>query len=213
MKKLIVKKQSGSALLAVMALIVMSMLLLPQIMNVASLAQRQGVDQAVQLKNAAKAAEVNQLMHVALTAPPSVTSTSPESLPLNHLPNFAKLFPNSTFTQTACSDNDPCLRRLKASDVNLCPQNRFMKTAWSTGNKTIVTLSCRNGNRPNASSPPVDADAISCDPAGSNLSNTADVRVLTCVYDKDSGGVNMAVSVWSYINLSDKFLKVQEDSF
>jgi hypothetical protein len=212
MKLMNSKKQTGSALIAAMVLIVLSMLILPQVMNVASMAQRQGVDQAVQLKNAAKASEVNHLMHVALTVPASATAA--ESLPLtDYLQNYAKIFPSSTFTQTACSDTDPCLRRLKASDVNLCPQNRFVKSAWNSNNKTIVTLSCRNGNRPNSSSPPVDADAISCDPGGSNLSNTTDMRLFTCVYDQGTGGANMAISVWSYINLSDKFLKVQEDSF
>lgn len=212
MKKLKSQKQSGSALIAAMVLIVLSMLILPQIMKVSSLAQRQGVDQAVQLKNSAKAAEVNHLMHVALTTPPSATTS--ETLPLTDpIQNYAKLFPSSTFTQSACSDTDPCLKRLKASDVNLCPQNRFVKSAWNSNNKTIVTLSCRNGNRPNSSTPPVDADAISCDPGGNNLSNTTDIRLFTCVYDQGTGGANMAISVWSYINLSDKFLKVQEDSF
>jgi hypothetical protein len=212
MMRLKSKKQSGSALIAAMVLMVLSMLILPQIMKVSSLALRQGVDQAAQLKNAAKAAEVNHLMHVALTVPASAASS--ETLPLTDpLQNYAKLFPSSTFTQSACSDTDPCMKRLKASDVNLCPQNRFVKSAWNANNKTIVTLSCRSGNRPNASSPPVDADAISCDPNSSNLSNTTDMRLLTCVYDQGTGGANMAVSVWSYISLSDKFLKVQEDSF
>lgn len=212
MKLMKSKKQTGSALIAAMVLIVLSMLIMPQVMNVAGMAQRHGVDQAVQLKNAAKASEVNQLMHVALTVPASATAA--ESLPLtDYLQNYAKIFPSSTFTQTACSDTDPCLRLLKASDVNLCPQNRFVKSAWNSNNKTIVTLSCRNGNRPNASTPPVDGDAISCDPGGNNLSNTTDMRLFTCVYDQGTGGANMAISVWSYINLSDKFLKVQEDSF
>lgn len=212
MTSFIKHKQAGSALIAAMVLIVLSMLLLPQVMNMSALSQKQGVDQAVQLKNAAKAEEMNHLMHVSLTVPPS--NTTPESLAVtDHLQNFAKIFPNSTFTQTACSDSDPCQRRLRASDVNICPQSRFAKAAWNSANKTIVTLSCRNGNRPNANSPPVASDAISCDPSSNNLSNTSDMRVFTCVYDQGTNGANMAVSVWSYINLSDKFLKVQEDSF
>lgn len=207
-------QQQGSALISAMVLIVLSVLLIPQMMDLASIVQKKSVDQAIQIKNAAKADEVNHLFHVSLTTPASAASA--ESFPptvSTHLQNYAKIFPDSTFIQSACSDTDPCLRRLKASGVNVCPQSRFVRSSWDVGNKTIQTFSCRNGNRPNASSPPVAADAIGCDINATNLSNTTDMRVFSCVYDQGTSGQNLAISVWSYLNLSDKFLKVQEDSF
>jgi hypothetical protein len=118
------------------------------------------------------------------------------------------VFPNATFTSSACADADPCLKRLKANDINACPQNRFMKTSWNNGGKTFVSMACRNGQSPLDSSV-----QINCDSSSSNLSNTADMRIYTCVYDQGTSGANMAISVWSYMNLTDKFLKVQEDSY
>jgi hypothetical protein len=185
-----------------LVLIVLTMLILPQMMNTASFAEKGSVAQAVQLKNATKAEEMNHLFHVALTNPP--TNVSP-------LDNFNRIFPNVNssndyFTQGACPTDNPCLKRLASSQVNICPADRFMKKQWDGDGKTYVSLACRNGQSPsNAQS------AISCGSA--NLSNTADIRVFTCVYDKDTRGANMAISVWSYMNLTNKFIKVQEDSF
>lgn len=192
-------KQSGSALIGVMVLIVLSMLILPHIMSTTSFAQKRSVDQAVQLKNAAKAEEINHLLHASVATPASNITL---------LDNYAKHFTNASFTQAACSDVDPCLRRLSTTDVNACPQNRFVKASWNVAGKTISSFSCRNGISP------TDANAtINCESDTANLSNTADMRIYTCVYDQGTTGTNLAISVWSYMNLADKFLKVQEDSY
>lgn len=190
-------KQSGSALIGVMVLIVLSMVMMPYIMNTTSFAQKRGVDQAVQLKNAAKAEEVNHLLHASLATPPANISL---------LDNYAKHFP--TFTSTQCDLPDPCLRRLTATDINACPQSRFVKASWNVGGKTVTSFSCRNGSSPTAPN-----TAINCESGSANLSNTADMRLYTCVYDQGTTGANLAISVWSYMNLADRFLKVQEDSF
>jgi hypothetical protein len=191
-----------------MVLVLLSALIIPQIMNVASVAQRHGVDQAVKLKNAAIAEEVNHLIHVSLTEPSSANSAT-ETLPLtDHLQNYAKIFPNTTHQEADCDETDPCMRRLNASGIKICPRSRFVRNTWNTSSKTIRTLSCRNGNHPTT------IGTINCEsgPTTSNLSNTSDMRIFTCVYDRDSEGLNLSVSVWSYLNLPNKFVKVQEDS-
>lgn len=196
--------QSGSALIGVMVLIVLSMLILPQIMNTSSFAQKRGVAQVVQIRNASKAEEVNHLLHSTLTGTPFPATT--------HMANFALVFPNSIFRSSACADTNPCIQRLKANDINACPQDGgFVKASWNNGGKTIVNMACRNGASPTSTTNP--PEQINCNSGSANLSNTADMRIYTCVYDQGTSGANLAISVWSYMNLTDKFLKVQEDSF
>lgn len=208
------RRQKGSALIAVMLLVILTALIVPQLLNVSTLAQKQTSNHGIKLKNAATAEEINHLIHVSLTRPTSSgTPTPAEALLGSHTENFSRVFGNSTFTQTPCNTSNPCHNRLMANGINLCPQSRFERAAWTSSGKMVVTLACRNGNRPGAATPPSSADAITCDPISSNLSNTTDMRVFTCVYNSGTGDGNLAVSVWSYINLNDRFLKVQEDSF
>lgn len=178
-------KQSGAALIGVMALIVLSMVILPQIMNTSSFVTRRAVGQATQIKNAAKAEQVNHLMD-------ALIATQSEGIGL-----FAKLFVDP-ISADACASN-PCLRRLDSEDVKLCPATRYKKE-WSDpgGRKTIISYACRNDT------------TARC--GATNDTNTADMRLYTCVYDQGTSGANMSISVWSYLK-TDSYLKVQEDSF
>lgn len=181
-------KQSGAALIGVMALIVLSMVILPQIMNASSFVTARAVGQANQIKNAAKAEEMNHLMHSSMaTAPAGISLTD----------NFTKHFPGNISSDSCASD--PCLKRLNAADVNLCTASRYKKDLEPAGGRAITLFACRNGT------------AASCGDA--NNANTTEMRLYACVYDQGSSGKNMSISVWSYLNLADRYLKVQEDSF
>ena len=189
MKTAKLNQQSGVALIMVMAVVVLSMVLLPQIMNTSLFVNNRSVGQAIQIKNAATAEEVNHLMHAAIARPPAGIGLSD---------NFLKHF-SSPVSSAAC-DTDVCLKRLSASDVNLCTSSRYVKElADPAGRKTITLYACRNGT------------SASCGEA--NNANTAEMRLYACVYDTGTTGKNMAISVWSYLNLADRYLKVQEDSY
>lgn len=181
-------KQSGAALIGVMALIVLSMVILPQIMNTSSFVTGRAVGQATQIKNTAKAEQVNHLMHASIATPPTGISLTD---------NFAKHF--SGAISAASCESDPCLKRLSAADVNLCTSSRYRKELEPAGGKTVTVFACRNGT------------TASCGEA--NNANTTEMRLYACVYDQGSSGGNMSISVWSYLNLADRYLKVQEDSF
>jgi hypothetical protein len=60
----------------------------------------------------------------------------------------------------------------------------------------------------------VSSRKISFEPnAAASLATTGNMRLFTCVYDEGTTGRNMSISVWSYINVGTKYLKVQEDIY
>jgi hypothetical protein len=223
------------------------------------------------MKNTVKAEELNHMFHAALSNPaPSISA----------IDNFDRIFPNTDassdfFTEDACTDEDPCMKRLRTSQVNNCPSVRFVKKKFNASGKTFLSFACRNGKSPldaqrdiscesftgiaslnatqtmtmttaipqiavgqkvSAAGIPlgtvvssvsgaavtlssqaqetVSSRRISFEPLSpANLANTADIRVFSCVYDQGTAGANMAISVWSYMNLTNKLIKVQEDNF
>lgn len=92
--------------------------------------------------------------------------------------------------------SNSCLRYIASSDINLCtppfiaPSTGFERTL---NGKNIVSLACNNCN-----------NTI-------NLSNNADVRILTCVSDQD--GKNVGLSVLSFKRNGNDLILVQDDSF
>jgi hypothetical protein len=262
-------EQSGVALIAVMVLIALSMFMLPQIMNLTSFASGRGVGQAVQIKNAAKAEEVNHLLQASLV--PN---------------NFNRIFPAGVapadhVEEMACDASDPCMSRLMSASS--CPFIRFEKRKWNNAGKTIFSFACRDGKSPTDAQRDISCEAfsalaattqgsssvvlspknlkveagqavtaqqglqvgttvqslvhsdspsqttltlslsadqtvssrrISFEPnSAANLASTGSMRLYTCVFDEGTNGRNMAISVWSYLNIGTKYLKVQEDNY
>jgi hypothetical protein len=187
--------QKGSILIGVLLLLALSLVVIPQLMDLNLMAQKSNAKQSVNINLLATANNTNGRYHSAITQ---------DSTNLNAM--FKLLSTQSCDNP----ENDPCLKRLKA--VNMCPSVRFVPdTALEPlvvldDNQMITSLICRTSSS-DASMP------IGCDVNFSNLKNTASVRLFTCVKSSSNSMADVGIAVWSYIESNGKYYKVQEDSY
>jgi hypothetical protein len=188
-------KQEGFILIGVLVLLAISIVVLPQLMDLNLMAQKTNAKQSISVDFLANADNTNGRYHSAITQDPSNLNIMFQSLSTQSCDN---------------PENDPCLKRLKA--VNMCPSLRYIPdTAVEPlvtleGSQMITSFICRTSTS-DAGTP------IGCDVNFSNLKNTASMRLFTCVKSSSNNMANVVIAVWSYIESNGKYYKVQEDYY